>query len=276
MNKISEKLSSLHYTSWNLVVLFLWFSWGIVLASLGSFYEGFRLMNSTLVRHWLAAPDTGCYLLKFWFVGLCILVAILGVNLVFCSWNKILRFIRVKINGPRLLMLVVHVIFGLVALGHFGGFMLGYKHDNVRLREGRSFSFQNGYEVKVAKIHFADDPVILKKPRRELTRDEFHYRSNFAEIVMSREGREIRKGRVYVLQPMRTKNIQVTLKRFTPPRARGNGKKGGKPGVAVAVSKNPILGVFLFIYPLMIIGIAIYLVMTWRSPHKNKKKELMK
>jgi hypothetical protein len=274
VKKISQQLSSLHYTTWTLIVLFLWFSWGIVLESSEYFFKGFHLMNSTLVRHWLATPDKDFFLLKFWFVGLCILVALLGVNLVFCSWNKILRFIRVRFNGPKLLMLLVHVIFGLVALGHFGGFMLGYKHDNLRLREGQSFSFQNGHEVKVAKINFKDDPSILKKSRRELTRDEFHYRSNFAEIVMSREGMEIKKGRAYVLKPMRTKDIQVTLKRFTPPRSRGSVKKGGKPGVVVVVSKNPVLGVFLFIYPLMIIGIVIYLVMTWRLPHKNKNNQM--
>jgi hypothetical protein len=152
--------------------------------------------------------------------------------------------------------------------------MLGYKHDNVRLREGRSFSFQGGHEVKVAKIHFEDDPVILKKSRRDLTRDEFHYRSNFAEIVMSREGREVNRGRAYVLKPMRSGDIQVTLKRFIPPRSRDGGKKGGKPGVAVVVSRNPVLGVFLFIYPLMIIGMAIYLVMTWRLPYKNKTNQM--
>ncbi len=274
MKKFSEQLSSLHYTTWTLIVLFLWFCWGIVLASCENYYNGFRLMNSTLIRHWLLTPDNGFFLLKCWFVGLCILVALLGVNLVFCSWNKILKFIRIRFNGPKLLMLLVHVIFGLVALGHFGGFMLGYKHDNVRLREGQSFSFQNDHEVKVAKIHFADDPVILKKSRRDLTRDEFHYRSNFAEFVMSREGREINRGRAYVLKPMRAGDIQVTLKRFTPSRARGSGKKGGKPGVVVVVSKNPVLGVFLFIYPLMIIGMAIYLVMTWKLPNKNKANQM--
>jgi hypothetical protein len=274
VKKISEQLSSLHYTTWTLIVLFLWFSWGIVLASLENFYEGFRLMNGTLVRHWLSTPDNGFFLLKFWFVGLCILAALLGVNLVFCSWNKILRFIRIRFNGPKLLMLVVHFIFGLVALGHFEGFMLGYKHDNVRLREGQSFSFENGLKVKVEKINFADDPVILKKSRRELTRDEFHYRSNFAEIIMSREGREIHRGKAYVLKPMRSKGIQVTLKRFIPPRSCDGGKKGGKIGVAVVVSKNPVLGVFLFFYPLMIIGMAIYLIMTWRLPSKNKVNQM--
>ena len=270
MKKITEKLSSLHFTTWTLIVLFIWFSWGIVLASFENFSEGFRLMNSTLLRHWFSDPDNGFLLLKFWFVGLCVVAVLLGINLVFCSWNKIFKFIRVRLNGPKLIMLVVHVIFGLVALGHFGGFMLGYKHDNVRLHEGQSFFFQNGHEVKVTKIYFSDDPSILKKSRNNLTRDEFHYRLNFAEIVLSREGRGICRDRTYMLKPMRIKGIQVTLKRFTPPRAQGSGDKGGKPGVVLVISKNPVLSIFLVFYPLMIVGIGIYLMMTWRLPYRNK------
>jgi len=129
LKKITEQLSSLHYTTWTLIVLFLWFSWGIVLASSEHFSNGFRLMNTTLVRHWLATPDNGFFLLKFWFVGLCVVVAFLGINLVFCSWNKFLRFIRIRFNGPKFIMLVVHILFGLIALGHFGG---GYARVPVR------------------------------------------------------------------------------------------------------------------------------------------------
>lgn len=227
-------------------------------------------MNSTLVRHWLAGPDNHFFLLKFWFTGLCVVAAFLGVNLIFCSWNKILKFIRIRFNNSKFVMLVVHILFGLIALGHLGGFMLGYRYEDIRLREGQSFRFQNGHEVKVTKIFFTDDPSILKKSRNKLTGDEFHYRLNFAEIVLSREGREICRGRTYMLNPMRIKSIQVTLKRFMSPSAGDRGKKGGKPGVVLVISKNPVLGIFLVSYPLMIMGIGIYLIMTWRLPYRNK------
>ena len=274
MKKISDQLSSLHFATWTLVVLLLWFVWGILLAGSETFSKGFYLMNGTIVRHWLTEPDNGFFLLKLWFIGLCVAVAFLGINLVFCSWNKILRFIITRFNGPKVLMLVVHILFGLVALGHFCGFMLGYRHDAVRLSEGQMFRFEDGHEVRITKIHFMDDPSVLKKSKRELTRDEFHHRSNYAEVVLSKQGREICRGRVYMLKPMRSKNIQVTLKRFTPPRARSGDIKGGKPGVIFVISKNPVSGVFLIIYPLMIVGIGIYLMMTWRLPYKNKANQI--
>ena len=73
---------------------------------------------------------------------------------------------------------------------------------------------------------------------------------------------------------MRSKGIQVTLKKFTSPRAHGMDNKGGKPGVILVVSKNPVLGIFLAIYPLMILGIGFYLVMTWRLPYRNKVNQI--
>lgn len=274
MIKISEQLSSLHYTLWNLVILFLWFSLGSILASCDKFYRGFHLMNNLLVRNWLVNSESEFFLIKFWFVGLCILVTLLGVNLVFCSWSKILKFIRVRLNLPKILMLLAHIFFGLAALGHFGGFMLGYKYDNIQLKEGQSFVLKNGLEVKVATIHFIDDPSVLKKSRKKLTESEFHYRLNFAEIVMSLEETEINRGRAFILKPMRSNDIQVTLKGFIPPLFQGNGKKNEKPGVVIVISKNPVLGMFLLIYPLMIITIAIYMVLTWRAPFKNKINQI--
>ena len=100
LKKITEKLTSLYFTTWTLIVMFTWFSWGIVLASCENFSRGFDLMNSTLVRNWPANSDNEFFLLKFWFVGLCAAVAFLGINLIFCSWplkkphfcNKIAAF----------------------------------------------------------------------------------------------------------------------------------------------------------------------------------------
>ncbi|OPX35418.1 MAG: hypothetical protein B1H11_09125, partial [Desulfobacteraceae bacterium 4484_190.1] len=47
LKKISEELSSLHVTTWILIILFLWFSWCILLAGPETFSTGFHLMNST-------------------------------------------------------------------------------------------------------------------------------------------------------------------------------------------------------------------------------------
>lgn len=271
MSRISGKLSSLQLTTWILVALVLWFTWGVLLTVSETLVEGFYQMNSTLVRHWLADPNFDHLLLKLWFVGLCLIMVVMGINLIFCSITKMLRFIRVRFTGPRLFMLILHVVFGLVALGHFGGFMLGSKYDTISLREGERFCVDDGFEVKVVNVHFIDNHEVLKRSHRELTREEFHYRKNFAEVLLSRNGRELKRAKIYILNPLRHEDIQITLRRFSPLRATGNGEqRNAKPGVMLALSRNPVLASFLTLYPMMILGILVYLLMTWHLPSQSK------
>ena len=266
MKNISQKLSSLTLTTWTLVVLLLWFIIGILFVRMDSLADEFRLMNGTLVRHWLLSAEDGSNVLKFWFVGLCLVMIVLGVNLVFCSWTKILKIIRIRFSGPKFFMLIVHVLFGLVALGHLGTYMLGYKKAQVRLQEGAKFEFGDGYSVQLVGVHFVDDVEVLKKTRRQLRPGDLSYDDNFAEIAISQNGKEIQRGRIYTMKPMRQKDIHVVLRTFTAPRSQDNQQPGkGKLGVMLSISRNPVLDVFLVLYPIMILGIAIHLVMTWRT-----------
>lgn len=263
LSKITEHLSSLNFAAWTLVVLFVWFVWGLVFAADKDFFNGLKQMNSILVRDWLMDPGQGLAYLKIWFVGLCLVMVVMGVNLVFCSWNRILRIMRNRFSGAKLFMLVVHVIFGLVALGHFGGFMLGYKYDDVALKKRGVFSFEQGFDLRVRDVHFMDDPQVLKKSRREIMRDEFHHERNFAEVALFQGGQKLLHDRIYLLKPLRYGNVQITLKQFLPPDEADEAFKG-LPGVKFAISCNPVLKVFLIIYPMMILGIGIHLSMTWR------------
>jgi len=265
MKILSQRLSSLTFTTIVLVMLLVWLTWGILMAGSAAYVDRFGLMNSRLVRDWLLDPEGGSGLLKFWFAGLCFVVALLGVNLVFCSWKKILRIMRVKFSKSKLLMFAIHMVFGLVALGHFGSFMLGYRYERVLLGEGESFNFRGGYGLKVEQVHFVDNPAVLKQSPRYLRSGEFHYRRNFADIVLSRNGSEISRDRIYILKPARHQGVQITLSRFTPPKGmKGTGKEG-TPRVVFVVTKNPVLTAFLVTYGAMITGMIVYLAMTWRK-----------
>ncbi len=265
MTGLTEKLSSLFVTTITLVVLMLWFVWGMTLTGVDAFSRDFDLMNSILVRDWLIADENGFGLVKIWFIGLCLIMFFLGVNLVFCTWNKIIKIMKISFNGPKFLMMAVHIMFGLVALCHFGGFMLGFEHEKLPLRQGDRFPLEQDYAVELVRVEFSDDYSILRKSRRDLVSGEFHHRSNFAEVALYHGNTEVQRGRVFILKPLHYDDIQITLKRFTPPRPGGKGKEGHKvPGVVLAVTKNPVIGLFLVVYPLMILGIALYLVMTWK------------
>jgi len=264
MKKISEPLASLYFTTIILVVLILWFTWGILLAQLNTFGHGFDVMNSTLAPAWFSRTQGLSLLLKFWFVGLCVVMAVLAINLVFCSWVKILKIIRIKLIMHKLVMLIIHVVFGIVALGHFGSFFLGYRYDNVKLHQGQSFALKDGYILMVKDVHFLDNPLVLSKSPKELSPDEYHHDANFSEVTLSRDGKQVTSGQIYFLRPLTYKDIQVTLKRFTPPKGMNSGNYPvRKPGVKLVISKNPVKALVFALFPAMIVGIGIYTIMTW-------------
>lgn len=266
MKVLSEKLSSFTFTILVLVGLIFWMTWGILMAGSNAYADRFALMNSRLLRGWFMAPEGKSALLKFWFAGLCFLVALLGVNLIFCSWNRTLRIMRAKLRWSGIVMLVIHVVFGLVVLGHLGSFVVGYRYEKVLLREGQSFRFRDGHVLKVERVHFVDDPAILKRHLGYLSADKFHYRRDFADIVLSRDGKEVMKDRVYILRPARQEGVQITLARFAFPGRISGFNRGKDPQAVFVVSKNPVLTGFLVVYAVMIVGMGIYLAATWQNP----------
>lgn len=272
MKKIFDQLSSMQFTTAILAVLMLWFTWGVLLAESDTFSHGFKVMNSHLVPGWFSPSGRLSFLLKLWFTGLCSIMVVLGINLVFCSWTKILKTIRNKLVTPKLVMLVIHVVFGLVALGHFGSFVLGYRYENVTLQEGQAFTLPEGYAVTVKDIHFEDDMKLLYQPPKERTPGAFHPEANFCEVALTLNGSAVTRGRAYFLRPFTCNDIQVTLKRFTPPKGIKNGDhRAQKPGVRLIISKNPVKLFVFILFPVMIAGIGVYMVMTWR-PRRNFSK----
>ena len=275
MKNISEQLASLYFTTTILIVLILWFTWGILLAQSNRFDHDFNLMKSFLAPEWFSPNHGLSPLLKFWFVGLCSVMALLAINLVFCSWTKILKILRIKLMMHKLIMLIIHMAFGVVALGHFGNFFLGYRFENVTLQQGQSFALKDGYILKFTKVHFVDDPLILGKPPKELRPDEYHHDANFSEVILSQNGQKLTGGRIYFLRPFTYKDIQVTLKRFTTPKGTDIGNHTAQtPGVKLVISKNPVKALVFALFPAMIVGIGIYTIMTWQHPdNKNATQE---
>lgn len=270
LSKITEKMSSMHLTVWTLVFLILCTSVGIYMAGAESFMKDFRLMNNMLIRDWLFSDKAGSGFLKTWFVTLCAAMTVLGINLIFCSWSKIFRVMRAKFSGNQLFMLIVHALFGFAALGHFGGLILGFEYNNIRLGEGDKYSIKEGYEVEVTNVHFVGDIKALKKSRRDITRDELNHKESYADVTLRRGGELLKSQKVYLLKPMNYKDVHVTLRRFvSPDKIKGEVAPETTAWVMVTLSRNPALKMFLAIYPVMIAGIFIYLIITWRKSRFN-------
>jgi hypothetical protein len=265
MKRPVDYLSSMQFTTGILVVLMFWFAWGVLLAESDRFQEGFRVMNRFLAPEWFSHPGRLSFVLKLWFVGLCIVMAVLGVNLIFCSWTKILRLMRNKQAASRLVMLIIHMVFGLVALAHFGSFVLGYRYENVHLREGQTFRLPEGYALTVTAIHVEDNPVLFQPPKGRGP-GAIDPETNFCEVVLTRDGKETDRGPAFFLRPFVHEDIQVTLKGFVCPRGEQHPNPGSVgPGVRLIISRNPAKMAVFILFPVMIAGIGIYLVMTWRT-----------
>lgn len=270
MSKINEKLSSMHLTAWTLVFLILWMGVGLYLAGADSFTKDFRVMNNLLIRDWLFSDKTESGFLKIWFAMLCAGMTVIGINLIFCSWTKIFRLMRARFSGNQLFMLIVHAIFGFVALGHLGGLMLGFEYNNIRLGEGDNYSIKEGYEVELKKVHFVGDIKALKKSRRDITRDDLDYRKCYAEVTLSRDGELLESKELYLLKPMNYQDVHVTLRSFVlPDDYKGEPGSDTEVWAMFTLSRNPALKMFLITYPVMIAGIFIYLIITWRKTKFN-------
>lgn len=248
-----------------LSLLIFWFAWGIFLVESTSLRDGFNFMNSVLALEWFSHPQRLPFLVKFWFIGLCNVMAVLGVNLIFCSWTRFLRLVRDRHATSRMVMLIIHTVFGLVALGHFGSFFLGYRFENVHVAEGQTFELPEGYAITVKAIHGGVNPVMYASGGKHAP-VAFDPKMNFCEVALTRNGIQVAEGSAFFLRPFVYQDIQITLKRFTPPReyTRGN-MRGSKPGVRLIVSRNPVKLLVFVLFPVMLAGIGIYLAMTWRT-----------
>ena len=269
MSPMVRKLSSLHLSAWILLLIMGWLAWGIWLAGSESHAHGFREMNGQLVRHWLTSKATGTSILKLWFIGLCGATVLLGVNLGFCTFSRMIKAAKIRLTGPRLFIILIHLLFGLVALGHFAGFMFGFEKNGILLSEGDTWQGPDGYEIRITGVHFRDPVQVLAKPAKDLLRDEFNYRNNTADVTISLRGSEICRNTIHILNPLRCKGMQVTLRQFVPPGAETAAGKSN-PSVLCNISHHPTLDIFLILYPLMIASIAVYLAMTWRVESREK------
>jgi len=252
---LGEQLGSLSLTTITLTVLLLWLSGGILLNSTPTFSQGFESMNRTLLSEWLRLPQERL-LLKAWFIGLCLCMLLLGVNLIFCSWRRIFNLLRKNFTASKALMLLVHFLFGFVAVGHFIGFMLGSRHEDIRLAAGQGFQPVPGQNIKVEKIQLADAFGTPYRPGRNPSVFDLNPRQNFAVVSISEEGKEVRRQKISFLTPLRWGTMQITLRGFAV---------GTDPTVALAISNNPALRFFLTLYPLLIVGMGLHLAITWQK-----------
>ena len=102
-----------------IAALLIWLSWGIYLNARQDLSSDFQAMTETFLRDWILSPLTGV-LLKWWFIGLCLLMVLLGVSFIFClmGWGDFWRW-NYNFLSSALIVLYLMLAFHIPGKGRF-------------------------------------------------------------------------------------------------------------------------------------------------------------
>lgn len=246
-----------------LISLVLLFFTGIILTYSDSIYDAFKQMNDLIILDWFQKTTEHNTAILIWFIVLCCVAVLFGINLVLCSWDNLLKVALKRRGVKSILLFSIHLIFIVILVLHAISLVFGYKYGNIILKEGEEFKFENNYSLKLEKINFVDDYKILKSNKKssrlEMTSDNFHYKQNYANLVLYKNDKTVIDGNAFVFSPLYGEGIQITVDKFV------FDKKSDKLGAKICITKNPFEFLFFIFYGLGILSMLIYLIVSWKK-----------
>jgi hypothetical protein len=263
MKNIIKFLSSMKLTAVLVILLIVILMTGSFLTRWDDIYNGFKEMNDLITLDWFLNIDTHNTLIVVWFIVLCCVAVMFGINLVLCTWDNLLKVAIKRKTTKSIVLFTVHVIFIAILLMHAFALLIGFKHGNVVLSEGSEYVFQNNYTLRLDKIHYIDNPALLKQKKKshrlEMTLDKFHYKDNYASLSLEKDGKELISGNASIFSPVFGKGLQLTVDKFIID------KKTGNLCAKITITKNPLTWPFFLFYALGILSISIFLVLRWKQ-----------
>ena len=260
-----QKLASIKITFFLLSVLVVCLLTGVVLTVDQHHASAMKSLSRQLPLKWLIHEARDDILLTVWFVGLCLIAGLFFIHVICCISIRIYRWLQNSISLRQWLFFLLHLMFVIVMLCHGLSMILGYKHSNIRLFEGQTFPFDDGYTLTLSDIRFVDDPAILKASYQDqralMTRDNIHRHENYVRIALLKDNKVLLSGRIYILAPLRFGAFQITLTDFFIP----ENNTDDPIGVKLVISKNPVTPYFFGAYAVMIITLIGFIIMTWRN-----------
>ncbi|BEQ14200.1 hypothetical protein [Desulfoferula mesophila] len=265
-----ERLSSLKFTLGSLGALMIWLGLGVFIGQPKLLAAAFFDMNRMLILDWLLGPAWEHPLAPLWFLGLCLGVGVMLLNLGCCTFTRLLPRLRAGNALRGWLLTLVHLVMLVVLLGHGAEMALGHKQEELRMLPGQTLELPGGLKLHLESVRFLSDTSVINLPYREArwtwTSTNFKPRENWAQVVISREGKVLRQGDLKILQPMDIEGLRLTLAGFYSPE---DGAKPAKVGVRLALVKNPMTTLFFVAYGAWVVLYAALAVLTWRGGPAN-------
>jgi len=251
-----QKLSSVKFAFYNLVILVLLMSAGIYLSQ--RYPAEFQEMNDVVLIKWLKSAVADTPVLAVWFILLCLNACLLFINAFFCTVLKQLQT-AIKSGGmKKWLFFTLHCLFIVVLVCHGLILVVGSKQSNLTLYQDDSIVFENDYKIAVTDIVFKDDISILKLDKNEqrsrMTRKNIHRKQNFAQISLCKSSSLVESKKVYMLSPLRHGAVQVTVTQFVARQI----NQQDQVGVNLTITRNYLNMFFFVIYALMILTLGGY------------------
>jgi len=257
-------LASQRFTTGLLGLLCIWCTAFPYILKLSGGKKIAKAMNHSLFIDWFLQSSSHYPFLRFWFIGLCLLVVLLALNLVVCTWRRFTP--KLGLSRQKWLMFLIHLVFGLLVAGHGAGFIWGWRPPLVKAHMNSTIKLDQEHQLTVNKIIFHDDPQILKKPRSKWDSDDFSFHLNRANVSLSKNGVEIVSGEISTYNPLQKGSLQITLLGFTPPTPGTS-----IPGIRLQVSRAPFARPVIWLFHIMILLTFIYFLTTHKTPETGKQ-----
>jgi hypothetical protein len=259
-------LASMKFAFWSITALILWFLTGTILASASSYAKTFAQMNDVLIVEWFFHEAQSDSLVMIWFVVFCFFALLVAISFAFCTSVTLYKvMIRQSFELKQIVLFLMHVVFIGIMGFHLLSMVGGYKRGYIPAFEGQMISINENCSLIVRKIHFVDDPSVLRKKDKHskirLSKENFSIEENYVEVAMIRSGEIIGAGNIYFLKPLVINRYWFTIESFII----DEHKETPNIGARLVIARNPVLIPFFVMYGLAILLILIWTILTWNG-----------
>lgn len=292
MKRIVRILGSLELTLFLMLLVSLWFALGAALSVSSQYGNTVRSLNDQLLwkslfelpRSWdkiwsssfnwvqiqreiVAGWPSPDRTVRGWLWGAFVLAFFLGVNLLFGIRHWLADCFRRRLDFRRFLLLTMHVLFGVVLVGHLVSALWGVKAVGqvpVRVRERIEWDGRMALEVDGIEVLDPKDVTGLEGERAWMTPDRYLRQPVRVRYTLYEDGRPAHQGQVGTFLPDRYEDLRVTLIPFSFRSQVSHDFVGKGVGPQIAVTRNPGVPIMAIFQPLWILCLLVYLFATPR------------
>ncbi|MEI6858722.1 MAG: hypothetical protein V5788_02850 [Shewanella sp.] len=253
----------------------LWFALGMALSEQDSSGKVLEILNDLPMAEWyqhlLSAP-----LVASWLLGLLILMFLLGLNTVLCSWRDLWPTWRQKRwRSPRIMMLPIHLLTLVIFICHGIDLVFIHGHETQVLQVGQSFD-SGRFKLVLNRVDYRDDIALIQEdadgcsPAGRITRrsvSDFDPRHNFAYFTVS-DGQQVFSSRAGFMSPMKWQDLYIIVTDFTVPYMQI--KKGVQ--VKVVVVHNRLINYFFGFYNLLLVSLLVQILIFWKRASRKEQR----